>query len=132
MVSKRKTDGEGFVFGVCTFGGKKEKKRKERKTYSLALCVPRAGRNQLWLKQAAADDVSNIVGASSEHDGLGAQSSRADFGDQHVDDGPHGHGVGAQPDDAQDRLGPGEFEVLLGQGQEPDQPEQHDQEREPE
>lgn len=111
--------------------GRKEKEREKKETYSLALCVPRARRKQLGLEQTAADDVSDIVGASREHDGLGAQSGRANFGHQHVDDGPHGHGVGAQPDDAQDRLRPGEFEVLLGQGQEPDQPEQQDQEGEP-
>ena len=45
-----------------------------------------------------ADDISNIVRASAEDDGLGANLCGANFGDNSVDDWPCSHGIGAQPD----------------------------------
>ena len=97
-------------------------------TYSLALCVPSTGRKQLRLEEATTDDVSDIVGTAGEHDGLGSQTSRADFRDQDVDDGADRHGVRAEPNETQNGLRPGEVEVLMGQRKEADCPEDDDEE----
>lgn len=51
-----------------------------------------------------ADDVPDVVGASAKDDSLGADLSGSNFSDDGVDDWADGHGVCAEPDEAQNGL----------------------------
>jgi len=69
----------------------------------LAGPVPRGRIHHVRLEDTA-NDVSDIVRASAEDDGLGANLCGADFGDNSVDDWSCSHGIGAQPDEAEGSL----------------------------
>ena len=63
---------------------------------SLALPIPLRRVNHVGF-QDATDDVSNVIGASAEHDRLGTKPSGANFSDDGVHDRPDGHGVNSEP-----------------------------------
>ena len=70
-----------------------------------------------------ANDISNIVRASAEDDGLGANLCGADFGDNSVDDWPCSHGIRAQPDQAESGLDVFDSCSLVNAGEDADEVE---------
>lgn len=79
------------------------------------------------MQQTSAYDVADVVGAPGEHDGLGAETGGPYFRHEGVDDGADAHGVGAQPDDAEEGLPPRQSLCLARQGEETDGPEDDDE-----
>lgn len=91
--------------------------------YSLPLGIPRSRRHEIRL-QDTTDDVGNVVGTAAQDDGLGPEAGGADLGDDGVDDGADGHGVDAEPHDAEDGLDEAEgVRLRLDAGQDANEPQ---------
>lgn len=82
---------------------RREETKSSPEEGSFASPVPRSRVHHVRLEDAA-NDVADIVGAPAQHDSLGADLCGADFRDDGIDDGADSHGVGAEPDEAEDSL----------------------------